>query len=366
MKKKILLLLHLPPPYYGVTLCNQNILEGNLSKYFCLDPIAINTSFDLTNIKKKSPKKGVIFLKVFLKVLKKLINNKYNLCYFSLTPTGIGFYKDLFFVLPLKVFRIKTLYHLHGKGISTRKSFIDRILYKWCFKNTKVILMSRSLLYDLRRYVTEQSIYVVSNGIKNSLSTDEFKKVCDNRATKKVVTLLFLSNMIRSKGVFTALEAAKILKERGLKFRLCFVGGWGDIRENEFHSLMEKLGLRNTVIYLGFKDGEEKNKALKEADIFVYPTYNDTFPLVLLEAMEFGLPVVSTDEGAIPEIIENGVNGFIIPRKDYQGLADELEKLIRDPSLRMEMGRVGREKFLRMYTFEKFENCLVEVFKRLI
>ncbi|MFH1777643.1 MAG: glycosyltransferase family 1 protein, partial [Candidatus Omnitrophota bacterium] len=197
MAKKILFLLHLPPPSYGVTIFNQNLLSANLKDYFHIDPVAINTAQNISQVGKKSLSKSTIFFKIFFKILRKLLKNKYHLCYCSLTPTGIGFYKDLFYVLLIKIFKVKTLYHLHGKGISARRGFINRILYKWCFQNTKVILISAALLYDVQEYVNYKDIYIVPNGIVRTLSEQDFKELQHKRRVSKPITLLFLSNMIK-------------------------------------------------------------------------------------------------------------------------------------------------------------------------
>jgi len=82
--------------------------------------------------------------------------------------------------------------------------------------------------------------------------------------------------------------------------------------------------------------------------------------------MQAGLPVVSTFEGAIPEIVDDGVTGFLVPQKNPQALAEKLEILIKDSELRQKMGAAGRKKFLEKYTVDKFENNLLAIFKEVI
>lgn len=363
MKNKILALLHLPPPDYGVTLLNKDIVEGSLNEHFKFDIISINTSKRMKDIQHFSFVKIPAFLNIFYVLLKKLLRNNYCLCYFSLTPTGVAFYKDLFFVLLIKMFRIRILYHLHGKGISLKPSPLKDFLYRFCFKNSKVIIISQSLFYDIAKYVSNKDVYVLPNGIKEALADFDFERILDERLSNKAVNLLFLSNMIKSKGVFNAIESARILKDKGYHFRFYFAGEWFDISQGEFAERINVNGLNGEIRYLGFKNSEQKKAIFKETDIFVYPTYNDTFPLVLLEAMQFGLPIVSTYEGAIPDVVDEGVTGLLVAKKDSMALAERIENLINNLDLRIKMGKAARERFLRKYTFDKFEKNLLDIFR---
>ena len=174
--------------------------------------------------------------------------------------------------------------------------------------------------------------------------------------------LLFLSNLIESKGVYVLLDACKVLKERGLSFVCDFVGGeTKEISAEVFREAVATRGLEDYVTYHGPQYGEDKHRFFMNADVFVFPTYyyNECFPLVLLEAMQWRLPLVSSDEGGIPDIIQHGVNGFVAERKDVTALANALEQLITNPTLRRQMGEAGYARYKELYTLEAFEKCFV-------
>ena len=80
--------------------------------------------------------------------------------------------------------------------------------------------------------------------------------------------------------------------------------------------------------------------------------------------MQHSLPVVSTFEGAIPDVVEDGVTGFLVPQKDPVALAEKLEILIRNPEMRNQMGEAGRAKYEREFTLERFERRMVEILER--
>ena len=96
----------------------------------------------------------------------------------------------------------------------------------------------------------------------------------------------------------------------------------------------------------------------KDADIFVFPTYyhNECFPLVILEAMEQGLPVISTNEGGIRDEVKDGKNGFVVKPQDAVALADAIQRLQDDKDARQTMGAEGRRMFKEQFTMECFEN----------
>ena len=130
-----------------------------------------------------------------------------------------------------------------------------------------------------------------------------------------------------------------------------------------FQAEVVKRGLEGMAAYHGRKYGKDKVAFLNAADIFVFPTFyhNECFPLVLLEAMEHGVACISTTEGDIPGIIDDGRTGFLVPKHDAVALADKIEMFIRDTDLRHKMGSAGREKFEREFTLEVFEKRIVEI-----
>lgn len=170
------------------------------------------------------------------------------------------------------------------------------------------------------------------------------------------VRMVFLSNLWESKGILDLLDALVLLRQRGHQF-VCDVIGMktAEISEERMQMEIARRDLQGLVVYKGSMYDNGKMDELDRADIFVFPTYNDCFPLVLLEAMAHSLPCVSTDEGAIANIIDDGRTGLIVKKKDPQDLADKLELLMNDKALRQQMGEAGRRKYENEYTLEHFE-----------
>ncbi len=350
-KPRILFILHLPPPVHGTSAVGKCIKESNLlKKQFECDFVSLGTSKGLNN--KSIVRIFCKFLIVFLSVAKKLVMNRYDLCYLTLNSSGTAFYKDSIIVALVKIFRVKLIYHFHNKGVLKKQNhWFDNILYKYAFNKSHVILLSKLLYYDIKKYVDIKNVSFCPNGIKLS------KNVSGSRqGNNSKVKIMFLSNLIESKGVFVLLDACEIIKNKGFLFECKFVGAPSDITEKTLLKMVSEKGLTNHVFYMGKKYGADKDTYLRNADIFAFPTYFECFPLVLLEAMHFSLPIVSTYEGGIPDIVEDGQTGFLCPQKDAISFAKKLELLIEDKDLREQMGAAGYLKYKERFTLEEFEN----------
>ena len=125
---------------------------------------------------------------------------------------------------------------------------------------------------------------------------------------------------------------------------------------------VERRKLNDRVAYAGRKVGEEKKYFFFSKQIyFILPTMNECFPLVILEAMEYKLPVISTNEGGIPDIVKDGENGLICEKQNPYSLADCIAKLLDDEELRVKMGNAGYEKFCREFTLQRFESRMLDI-----
>lgn len=118
--------------------------------------------------------------------------------------------------------------------------------------------------------------------------------------------------------------------------------------------------IANIAFYWGKKYGADKEAFFKNTDIFVFPTYypNECFPLVLLEAMQQGLPCISTKEGGITSIIDDGKTGLFVNRQDADDLADKIAWMIEHPKERKVMGENGTKKCRNCFTIESFEESM--------
>lgn len=359
---KILFILHYPPPVHGSSIVGGFIKESRLiNENFECCYLNLGTSASVKEIGKNPTRKLIRYLSLIWQVISALLFFRPDLCYLTISSKGAGFYKDSLIVLLVRLFGVKRIYHLHNKGFSTRqRKYFDNLLYKMVFKNAEVILLSSYLYPDLQKYVPEHKIHYCPNGIPDMDNGYSIPKDKDSSAKPE---LLFLSNLIESKGVFFLINALKFVQERGYQFHCTIVGGEGDVTARQLKDQIEVEGLAGFIEVMGKKYDKEKELTFLGSDIFVMPTFYhyECMPLVIIEAMQYSIPVVSTFEGAIPDLVEDGVTGFLVPQKDALALADKLEVLIKDPDLRKRMGSAGRARYEAQFTLDRFERRMVEI-----
>lgn len=357
----VLFILHLPPPVHGAAMVGKYIHDSKLiNDTFDCHYINLTTARSLTDIGKFSFRKLRQFFKLIRLIYDDVRRLKPRLVYVTPNACGMAFYKDFIVVQMLKRMGCRVVVHYHNKGVSTRQDrALDDFLYRRFFKGIKVILLASPLYDDVKKYVKWQDVYICPNGIPESLDVEP-----SSERHNKIPHLLFLSNLLESKGVLVLLDACKILKDKGYSFICDFVGGETDeIDALRFEREVEDRKINRITVYHGRKYGDEKHDFFKNADVFVFPTYyhNETFGLVNLEAMEFKLPVITTNEGGIPDVVKDGENGLISEKGDAESLSRCIECLLNDKELRMKMGEDGYRKFKRRFTLSAFENKYSEV-----
>lgn len=366
-KPKVLFVCPLPPPVHGSSMVSKSIIDSKLvNEVFDVDYVNLSTSRSMAEIGKKSyslyAKKAVRFKAAYAKTFWKLLTKRYDLCYLAITCHGVGFVKDMPFVLLCKLFGRKVVIHQHNKGMSAD---VDRVPYKWLmpftYKNTKVILLSWRLYPDIQKNVNKDQILICPNGIP-SLETES--NVDNFKRNNAIPRLLYLSNLIPSKGVYVLLDACKILKERGVLFVCDFVGGESkEISREVFETAVHERRLDEKINYLGCKYGDDKVAAYKNSDVFVLPTMNDCLPLTIIEAMQQAVPIVSTDIGAVADLVEPMVTGLIADTNSPEDLAEKLQLLISDKSLREKLGRNALKAYNEKFSLEAFEQKMCECLK---
>jgi glycosyltransferase involved in cell wall biosynthesis len=363
-QRKILFILHLPPPVHGSSMVGKYIKDSKtINTSFDAQYINLSTSKTIDEIGENPLIKFSRYFKILFRIIIRLIKYNPDIVYLAITAKDIGFYKDFPITLLTKSFGKKLVLHYHNKGVSLKQhKFLDNLFYRILFNNSKVILLSQSLYKDVARYVKKEDVFFCPNGIPVlNLEKEVSPKI------NEVPKLLFLSNLIESKGVFVLLEALRILKDNGIVFHCNFVGGAGDISSKQLNQKINDLNLQEYVTYLGKKYGDDKYEIFQSSDIFVFPTFyhNECFPLVLLEAMMFGLPIISTSEGGIPDMVKHGETGFVVNNKNPEYLAEKIEYLIKHPNSSNLMGLKGQEVFFQNYTLEVFEKRLKHILKQI-
>jgi len=166
----------------------------------------------------------------------------------------------------------------------------------------------------------------------------------DTTTFPEIFTIVSITALKQIKGVHTLLEACRLLKMRSIRFNCRIIGDGEDkaklkrfINENNLNSL------NSQVLLIGAVDPEKIKNELQHSSVFVLSSLSEGIPIAVMEAMAMKLPVIATDITGLPEIIENGKNGYLVPSADSQAITDKIIELYHNPGLRTELGKEARK-----------------------
>lgn len=176
--------------------------------------------------------------------------------------------------------------------------------------------------------------------------------------------LVTTGNLIWTKGHEYLLSAIRLLIERGEHVHLDIIGD-GPERQRVLYTIHD-LGLQDAVTVRGKLAPEAVRDCLQKADVFVLSSLSEGISNAVLEAMSCGVPVVTTDCGGMREAVTDGVEGFVVPVRDPESMAEALGRLINDPGLRRRMGEAARQRILREFTLERQIDQWMELFESVL
>jgi len=253
-----------------------------------------------------------------------------------------SFYRKAIIILMSKLFKKSVMFHLHAScfdifyenGHCLRRFFVRKIL-DIC---DTIIVLSKTWFLKVNRMTKNLNIRIIPNAVEIA----DFESVIAERQYCNL-NVLTLGRLGHRKGTYDILDVVPdvLRKVPETKF---YLAGDGDLEK--VARLCREKKIEKNVFILGWLDRSKLMEALKNASIFLLPSYNEGLPVAMIEAMASGLPVISTRAGGIPEAIEEGVNGFLVDPGCKQELTDSIIKLLRDRKLREIMGRNNIKKVL--------------------
>lgn len=172
----------------------------------------------------------------------------------------------------------------------------------------------------------------------------------------------WIGRMTSVKRVPDVLEGFRRLRESGVDAVLCLVGDGPDREEIERQA--SALGVIRHALFVGYQD--HVGSWYEAFDVLVLPSANEGTPVVAIEALAAGCPVVATRVGGVPDVVEDGVTGYLVAPRDTEALAERLERLARDPKLRRRLGDAGKERVLTRYAVERLVADTDELYRSLL
>lgn len=352
---RVLVVGQTPPPFGGQAVMIEALLKGRFT-HLRLFHVRLAFSDDMESVGKFAFKKILILFTTILRVWYARVAYRTPVLYYPPSgPNKVPVLRDIILLNAVRWMFSHTVFHFHAGGVSAFENALPGVLrpfFRSAYRRPAVAIRTAPQNPDDGKALLARHDVVVPNGIPD-IPAD----VSPTTHSSGPLTILFTGVLIPSKGVGVLLEAFDHVVREGADVRLELMGKWGDmVFKESMERFVAERGLTGRVEFLGVKKDLEKERHFATCDIFCFPSFfeAESFGLVLVEAMRYAKPVVTTVWRGIPSVAEDGVNGFTVPIKDPAAVADRLMRLVRDPALRERMGREGRRIFEERFTLERF------------
>jgi glycosyltransferase involved in cell wall biosynthesis len=235
----------------------------------------------------------------------------------------------------------------HGSDVHVERRMLEQKIRAAAFV-VSISSYNKNLMIEECHSPVRDKIHVIHCGVD-----PDFFSPREKRLESRPVQILCVASFEAVKGHEYLVSACRLLKKQGVYFKCHFVGD-GPIRD-QVEAQIREAGLNDRIIIHGPLPRTEVIKLLEACDIFALPSVltkngkREGIPVVIMEAMACGVPVVSSQLSGIPELVDHDVSGILVTPRDIQGLANALQRLSADEGLRERMGVAGREKVLREF-----------------
>jgi glycosyltransferase involved in cell wall biosynthesis len=362
MKKGIIIIGKLPPPYFGPAIATEIILNSSLKDSFNLMHVNTKINETIETLNTFSWKKIFLLLGIYFRFLKLCTSGNNKVVLLPIAQESSGLYKDLVFILISKIFRKKVILHLRGSNLLNwykTTARLNKIVFKfWFSRCAGAIVLGEKLRYIFEPFFSAEKIHVVPNG-----GNYNFPK--KNKSEK--IEILYLANLMKSKGLdILLLSLNKLENEILSKLNCKVVGSWKNADYKEMNIQFIEQNKLPVSIYPP-TSGEKKMQFFSDADLFIFtPRSPEGHPWVIVEAMAAGLPIISTDQGAISESVLDNFNGYIISNEDSELLSIYIKNLVNNPAILSTMSKNSRAHYNSNFKEEIMIEKLSIVFNHLL
>lgn len=357
-----------PPPITGQAEMIKHLVEGEYEQVD-MHHVRMSFSHDTASIGRFQSHKLLHLWQIVSRVLRARYHHHCRiLCYPPAGQSRNAVYRDIMILLLVRPFFLHTVFYFHAGGVSElvkRLPPLVRALARHAYRKPTCSIRTSALNPDDGAFFGSAMSDVVANAVPDAAASFTPRPPPAARSSPGRPRLLFMGILYESKGVLVLLEACAALAERGLDIDLVLAGAWGsDAFREQALAFVETNGLSERVHFAGVLRDEAKWQAFHDADIFCFPSHfeSETFGLVVLEAMQFGLPVIATRWRGIPSLVDDEKTGILIPIRDSNALANAIQRLVADPVEAMEMGGQGREAFCRFHDLTAYRRAMERVF----
>lgn len=261
--------------------------------------------------------------------------------------------------------RTPVVVSVHGGDVFGLKGGFMTACKRWTLKRADTVVVNSSATLDAVQVIYDKREHRV---IPMGIDIERFDATKKHRPKSQPFTILFAGRISKEKGLPYLCEAAKTLKEQGYGFRVLIAGSGPE--ESQIKQYITTHQLENNIELLGWVAHEKLADYYAEADVFVGPSlvldsgWQEAFGLVFAESLASGTPVIATETGGIRDVVLHEKNGFLVPQKDAQAIAEKLALLINNPELLKKMSTQSRAHIAENFSWEAVTKKYAAVLER--
>lgn len=343
---KICLVSPLPLPMGGIATWTESYIKSDIAKKH--EIVVIDTS--IIGKRKKNIQNFDVFeeikrnFNILKKFNKEVGQGQHQLFHINTACSLLGMLRDIYMIFVLKRKKIKVVTHFHCDTKYMVDGKIKSNLFKQICKSSNELFCLNNVSLDHINKVCDTKAVLLPNFIK--IKNSKQSEVTLNERIKKVI---FAGHVVKTKGILEILEIAK----RKPEIEFTIVGAFSDMK------LIERAKNLNNVLFLGEKSKEEVLSLMRKNDLFLFPSHNEGFPNVILEAMSEKLPIIATKVGAIPDILDNEKNS-LVDVGDINKMI-ELFDVLEDQKLRE---KITTKNYIEIHQKYEMNNVIKRIFER--
>lgn len=239
-----------------------------------------------------------------------------------------------------------------------KSKFINKIavnLYKFSLKNNDKVFFQNP--DDRNLFINKKLINKRKSALINGSGVD-IDKFYQTKPQIKKMNFLIMARLLKSKGIKEYIEAAKIIKNNYSNVEFTILGSPGKGPDAFDMNIIDKANQNNIINYLGRQ--EDVKPYIKDCSVYILPSYREGTPRSVLESMSMGKPIITTDVPGCRETVMDGLNGFLIPPKNYKALAEKIEYFIKNKNEVIKMGEKSRKIVEEKYDVHKVNESIIK------
>lgn len=373
-KIKVLFVGPVPPPYGGVGAMMENLFRAWTDQRYEIVVQSTSKPADKTFWRDRlSIYSALFWIKETFRLTRNIIRHRPKIVYVTATA-DLSLIRDASFFLISKIFLRKVVCHFHGK--TAYSFFLRSRLRRACLRimfylPDATIVLTPRIKEFYTSMMSAHKLYVMGNAIDVNAFALCARQPFDaqrRKINRPAYRTLYSGRLTEEKGIWEALNAVLIMKERNLFDVQLMLLGTAESREMELEikEFCVRNNLNDSVILLGAVYGKQKIDVFCGADVFLMPSHIENMPLVILEAMAAGVPIVATSVGQVHDMVKDNVNGFLIEPGDAKQLAERTTQLLLDDELRRKIGQQNLQTARSKYDIKESVLVLGSIFNSLL